>query len=61
MFITTTLGGLALAISVGVTAGTVAGALIRPRIDRARDRMTDAVRSTLHRIRRATVVKPPRT
>jgi hypothetical protein len=61
MFITTTLGGLALAISVGVTAGTVAGALIRPRIDRARDRVANSVRTTFNRLRRAPVVKPPRT
>lgn len=51
MFITTTLGGLALAISVGVTAGTVAGVLIRPRLDRARERIVDSVRQTLRRYR----------
>jgi hypothetical protein len=60
MFITTTLGGLALAISVSVTAGTVAGALIRPRIDRARGRIVDSVRQTLRRYRRYATVKSPR-
>jgi hypothetical protein len=61
MFITTTLGGLALAISVSVTAGTVAGALIRPRIDRARDRIVGSVRQTLRRHRRDAGVKSPRS
>ena len=61
MFITTTLGGLALAISVSVTAGTVAGALIRPRIDQARRRMVDSVQQTLRRYRRDAAVKSPRS
>jgi hypothetical protein len=61
MFITTTLGGLALAISVSVTAGTVAGALIRPRLDRARIRIVDSIQQTLHRYRRETAVKSPRS
>ncbi len=61
MFITTTLGGLALAISVGVTAGTVAGALIRPSVDRARIRIVDPVRQTLHRYRRDAAAKSRRT
>ena len=61
MFITTTLGGLALAISVSVTAGTVAGALIRPRIDRARRRMVDSVQQTLRWYRRDAAVKSPRS
>ena len=60
MFITTTLGGLALAISVSATAGTVAGALIRPRMDRARIRLVDSVRQTLRRYRRERTVKSPR-
>ncbi len=42
MFIATTLGGLVLAVSVSMLVGTVAGALIRPRIDRACDRVVDS-------------------
>jgi hypothetical protein len=61
MFITTTLGGLALAISVGVTAGTVAGVLIRPRLDRARIRIVDWVRQSLHRYRRDAAANSLRT
>jgi hypothetical protein len=61
MFITTTLGGLALAISVSMTAGTVAGALVRPRLDRARIRIVDSVRQTLHRYRRDAPAKSRRT
>jgi hypothetical protein len=59
MFITTTLGGLALAISVGVTAGTVAGVLIRPRLDRARERIANSVRQTLLRYRRDAAFESP--
>ena len=61
MFITTTLSGLALAISVGVTAGTVAGVLIRPRLDRVRERIANSVRQTLHRYRRDAAFESPRT
>jgi hypothetical protein len=61
MFITTTLGGLALAISVGVTAGTVAGVLIRPRLDRARERIASSIRQTLHRYRPDTAARSPQT
>jgi hypothetical protein len=61
MFITTTLGGLALAISVGVTAGTFAGVLIRPQLDRARERIANSVRQTLHRYRRDAAVHSPQT
>ncbi len=59
MFITTTLGGLALAISFGVTAGTVAGVLIRPRLDRVRERIVNSVRETFHRYRRNAAVHMP--
>ena len=61
MFITTTLGGLTLVISVGVTAGAVAGVLIRPRLDRARERIANSVRQTLHRYQRDAAVRSPQT
>jgi hypothetical protein len=61
MFVTTTLGGLALAISISMTAGTLVGALIRPRIDRVRDRIVDSAQQTLRRYRRTAAVKSPRS
>jgi hypothetical protein len=61
MFITTPLGGLGLAIPVSVTAGTVAGVLIRLRIDRARSRTVDSVRQTQRRYRRDATVKSLRS
>lgn len=61
MFMTTTLGGLALAIFVGVTAGSITGVRIRPRLNQARERIADSVRQTLHRYRRDTAVESPRT
>ncbi len=48
MFVTTTLGGLVVAISVGMAVGSVAGALVRPRLDRVRSRFMDVT----HRIMR---------
>jgi hypothetical protein len=52
MFITTTLGGLALAVTVSVTVGTVAGALVRPSIDRACNRIAESYHRVLRRTRR---------
>jgi hypothetical protein len=49
MFITTTLGGLVVAISVGMAIGSVAGALVRPHLDRARGRFLDAAHRVMRR------------
>ena len=51
MFVTTTLGGLVVAISVGVAVGSVAGALVRPRVDRAHARFMEAAHRVLRRQR----------
>ena len=53
MFVTTTLGGLVMAISVGVAVGSVAGALVRPRLDRAHARFMEAAHRVLRRTRQA--------
>ena len=49
MFVTTTLGGLVVAISVGMAVGSVAGALVRPRLDRAHARFLDAAYRVMRR------------
>jgi hypothetical protein len=49
MFITTTLGGLALTVSVSLTAGSILGALIRPRLDDAHQKITDSLRRVMRR------------
>lgn len=49
LFITTTLGGLVVAVSVGMTVGAVAGALVRPRFDRARNQVVSSLRRTFRR------------
>ncbi len=46
MFITTTLGGILAAVSVSTVVGTVAGILIRPRLERTRDRVIHTYRRT---------------
>ncbi len=51
MFVTTTLGGLVMAISVGVAIGSVAGALVRPRLDRAHTHLLDAAQRVMRRQR----------
>ncbi len=51
MFVTTTLGGLVMAISVSVAVGSVAGALVRPRLDRAHARFMEAAHRVLRRTR----------
>jgi hypothetical protein len=54
MFVTTTLGGLVMAISVGVAVGSVAGALVRPRLDRAHARLMEAAHRVLRHTRNET-------
>ncbi len=51
MFITTTLGGLVVAISVAMAVGSVAGALVRPRLDRVHARFLDAALRVMRRQR----------
>ncbi len=51
MFITTALGGLVVAISVGMAVGSVAGALVRPRLGRAHARFLDAAHRVMRRQR----------
>jgi hypothetical protein len=51
MFIATTLGGLVVAISVGMAVGSVAGTLLRPRLDRAHSRFLDAAQRVMSRQR----------
>jgi hypothetical protein len=51
MFITTTLGGLIVSISIGVAVGSVAGALIRPRFDRAHARALGLAQRVMRRQR----------
>jgi hypothetical protein len=52
MFITTTLGGIALAMTVSTVAGTVAGVLMRPTLERVRDRVVEAIHGTADYVRR---------
>jgi hypothetical protein len=58
MFVTTTLGGLVMAISVGVAVGSVAGALVRPRLDRAHARFMEAAQRVLRRTLQAAETHP---
>jgi hypothetical protein len=51
MFVTTTLGGLVMAISVGVAVGSVAGALVRPRLDSAYTQILNAAQRLMRRQR----------
>ena len=53
MFITTTLGGIALAIAAGCAVGAVAGAMVRPRIDRACKNAGDFAQSLKERAKAA--------
>ena len=60
MFVTATLGGLTLPASVSITAGTVAGALTRPRIDNRRNCIVESLRRSYRGYRRDAAVKPSR-
>jgi hypothetical protein len=53
MFVTTTLGGLVMAISVGAAVGSIAGTLVRPRLDPAHARFMEAAQRVLRRTRQA--------
>jgi hypothetical protein len=46
MFITTTLGGIVLVVTFSAAMGTVTGVLVRPKLERVRDRVRSAVRRT---------------
>ncbi len=58
MYVTTTLSGLVAVISVGMAVGSVAGALIRPRLDRAHARLMDAAHRVMRRPRHEADVTP---
>lgn len=51
MFITTTLGGIAAAVTISTVAGTVIGISLRPMLERTRDRITGTYRKSAEDIK----------